>query len=101
MYIQNGVVQGTVISVTLFLVAMAVRTNQIRQPVEILGYAGDWEIFTSDRDMETAETNMQTALGGVAKWTDKKDLKSRRKKQYACILEWVEKGLFSKSHLFL
>jgi hypothetical protein len=39
MYIENGVVQGAVMSVTLFLVAMAVITNQIRQPVEIrLGY---------------------------------------------------------------
>jgi hypothetical protein len=40
---------------------MAEITNQIRQPVKIVGYADDWAIFTSDQDMETAETNMQTA----------------------------------------
>jgi hypothetical protein len=45
-------------AVTLFLVAMAEITNQIRQPVEIVGYADDWAIFSSDRDMETAETNL-------------------------------------------
>jgi hypothetical protein len=62
MYIENG----AVMSATLFLVAMAVITNQIRQPVKIVGYADNW---ASDRYMETAETNMQTALNGVAKWT--------------------------------
>jgi hypothetical protein len=29
----------------------------------------DWAILTSDRDMETAEKNMQTALNSVAKLT--------------------------------
>jgi hypothetical protein len=32
-------------------------------------------ILTSDRDMETAETNMQIALNGVAKWTRQKGFK--------------------------
>jgi hypothetical protein len=36
MYIENGVGSGAVMSVTLFLVAMAEITNQI---VEIVGYA--------------------------------------------------------------
>jgi hypothetical protein len=31
--------------------------------------------LTSDRDMETAETNMQTALNGVEKWTRQKGFK--------------------------
>jgi hypothetical protein len=64
MYIENGVVQGTFMSVTLFLVVMAEIMNQIRQPVKIVGYADDWAICTSDRDMETAETNLQTAING-------------------------------------
>jgi hypothetical protein len=67
MYIENGVVQGAVISVTLFLVVMAEITNQIRQSVQIVGYADDWAIFTAYSDMETAVTNMQTALNGVSK----------------------------------
>jgi hypothetical protein len=75
MYIENGVVQGAVMSVPLLLVAMAEITNQIRQPVKIVGYADYWAIFTSDRDMETADTNMQTALNGVAKWTRQKGFK--------------------------
>jgi hypothetical protein len=59
-------------SITLFLVAMAEITNQIRQHVETVGYADDWAIFTSDRDMQTAETNMQIALNGETKWTRQK-----------------------------
>jgi hypothetical protein len=55
--------------VTLFLVAIAEITTQIRQPVEIVGYADDWAIFTYDRDMETAETNLQIALNGMEKLT--------------------------------
>jgi hypothetical protein len=68
LYFENGVVMSD----TLFLVAMAEITYQIRQPVEIVRYADDWAIFTSDQDMETAETNMQTALNSVAKWTRQK-----------------------------
>jgi hypothetical protein len=46
MYIEKGAVK----SVTLFLAAMAKITNQIRQPVKIVGYADadDWAIFNSD-----------------------------------------------------
>jgi hypothetical protein len=80
MFIENGVGK----SVTLFLVAMAKITNQNRQPVEIVGYADDWPILTSDWDMETAEINMQTALNGVAKWTRQKWFTISPKKQYAC-----------------
>jgi hypothetical protein len=37
----------------------------------VLGCDGDdWAIFTSDRDIKTAETNMQTAINGVARQVD-------------------------------
>jgi hypothetical protein len=61
--------------ILLFLIAMAKITNQIRQTVKIVGYADDWTIFTFGRDMETAETNIKTALNGVAKWTRQKEFK--------------------------
>jgi hypothetical protein len=35
--------------------------------------------------METAETNIQTALNGVAKWTRQKEFKISPEKEYACI----------------
>jgi hypothetical protein len=35
--IENGVVQGVVLSVTLFLVAMADITHRIEEPIKIIG----------------------------------------------------------------
>jgi hypothetical protein len=40
--------------------------------VEIVGYADDWAIYTSDQDMETAQTNIQSALNNLSKWTRRK-----------------------------
>jgi hypothetical protein len=44
--IENGVVQRAVLSVTLFLVAMAQITDGIEEPIKIIGYADDWKIHT-------------------------------------------------------
>jgi hypothetical protein len=48
-YTENGVIQGSKISVTLFLVALAGIVRQIQHPVEIIGYADEWVIHTSDQ----------------------------------------------------
>jgi hypothetical protein len=39
--IENGVVQGAVLSVTLFFVAKAEITHGIEEPIKIIGYADD------------------------------------------------------------
>jgi hypothetical protein len=59
-------------SVTLFLVALVDILKQVQEPVEIVGYADDWAIYTSDQDMETAQTNTQSALNNLPKWTRRK-----------------------------
>jgi hypothetical protein len=46
MNIENGLVEGAV-SVTLFLVAMAIICKRIEEPTRILGYADDWVIYIS------------------------------------------------------
>jgi molybdenum cofactor biosynthesis enzyme len=38
---ENGVIQEAVISVTLFLVALADIVKQVQHPVEIIGYTDD------------------------------------------------------------
>jgi hypothetical protein len=45
--IENGVVQGAVLSVTLFLVAMAEITHGIEKSIKIIDYADDWIIYTN------------------------------------------------------
>jgi hypothetical protein len=47
--IENGVVQGAVLSVTLFLVAMVEITHEIEEPIKIIGYADDWIIHTTHK----------------------------------------------------
>jgi hypothetical protein len=42
--IENGVVQGAVLSVTLFLVAMAGITDGSEEPIKIIGYSDDWMV---------------------------------------------------------
>jgi hypothetical protein len=44
--IENGVVQGEVLSATLFLVAMA----ESKEPNKIICYADDWIIHTNTNE---------------------------------------------------
>jgi hypothetical protein len=52
---ENGVVQGAVMSVILFLVALADIVKHVQEPVKFVVYADNWAIYTSDQDMETAK----------------------------------------------
>jgi hypothetical protein len=49
--IENGVQQGAVLSVTLFLVAMAKICDKIEEPTKFLGYADDWVLYTSQKKL--------------------------------------------------
>jgi hypothetical protein len=77
-----GVVQGAVMSVTLLLVALADIAKQVQDPVEIVGYADDWTIHTSDQDMGTAQTNIQSALNNLLKWTRRKGFRISLEKNH-------------------
>jgi hypothetical protein len=65
-YTENGVIQGAVNSVTLFLVALADIVRQVQHPVEIIGYADDWVMHISDQDLDIAQANIQAALNNVS-----------------------------------
>jgi predicted ATP-grasp superfamily ATP-dependent carboligase len=69
--IENGVVQGAVLSVTLFLLAMSEICDGIHQePVKIIGYADDWMILTSHKHVRTSENLIQKAMHQITKWAD-------------------------------
>jgi hypothetical protein len=65
--IENGVLQGTVLSVTLFLVAMAEICRGIEGPTRMFGYADDWVILTSNKTPKTAEARLQSWDGQMKK----------------------------------
>jgi hypothetical protein len=48
---QNGVIQGAVLSVNLFLFSMIDITSCVRTPVEVIGFEDDWTIFMRDSDL--------------------------------------------------
>jgi hypothetical protein len=49
MNIENEMVQGAVISVTLFLIAMTYICKGMEEPTKIIGYADDCIIHTSHK----------------------------------------------------
>jgi hypothetical protein len=63
--INNGVVQETVLSVTLFLIAMADIDKGIKETCTILGYADDWVVVTSSKAPIRTETKLKEAANSV------------------------------------
>jgi hypothetical protein len=63
--IKKGLVQGAVLSVTTFLIAMADIVNEIKETCTILRYADDWVIETSSKAPITTE-NQTATLGWQA-----------------------------------
>jgi hypothetical protein len=49
--IENGAMQGAVLSVTLFPIALSEICDGMQEPVKIIGYADDWMILTSHNHM--------------------------------------------------
>jgi hypothetical protein len=66
--IENGVVQGAVLSVTLFLVAMTDIVKNIKEPTKILGYADDWVVITSSKAPLLAKNRLKKATDKISKW---------------------------------
>jgi hypothetical protein len=54
--IKNGVVQGAILSVTMFLMAMADIVKGIKETCKILGYADVWLVVISSKAPIRAET---------------------------------------------
>jgi chitinase len=61
-------VQGAVLSVTLFLVAMSQMHQNVALPTKIIGYADDWVIFTRDHNMQNTQANLQLTAKKIASW---------------------------------
>jgi hypothetical protein len=68
--IENRVVQGAVLSVTLFLVAMTDIVKNIKEPTQIMGYANDWVVITSNNAPLLAENRLKKATDSISKWAE-------------------------------
>jgi Reverse transcriptase (RNA-dependent DNA polymerase) len=69
--IGNGVPQGAVLSVTLFLIAISNICPIKSTNYKMIGYADDWYIYTSQKQIHEAERILQQVLDQIDRWTQK------------------------------
>lgn len=68
---QNGLPQGSVLSVTLFLLAINDLAKNVKSPVHVLGYADDWYLVMSHKKTKCIEKTLQKSINSVLKWASK------------------------------
>ena len=64
--IDNGVPQGSVISVTLFLLAINDIVNYISLPVKCTIFADDVTLFIKGKNLKTSESLIQQTLNKIS-----------------------------------
>jgi len=68
---QNGVPQGSTISVTLFLIAINGICDNIKFPVQSTLFADDLNIFCRDRNLNSIQPAIQNTLNLLMEWSSK------------------------------
>ena len=66
---QNGVSQGSVLSVILFLIAVYDVIDQVKAPTKCCLFADDLTILCSGKNINTTEKIIQNSLDKLYKWT--------------------------------
>ena len=67
-HIPQGVPQGSVLSCTLFAIAIDCITEQIPSTVKSCLYVDDFTIYCSSKDLERAKRRMQMAINNLQDW---------------------------------
>lgn len=68
-HIENGLPQGSVLSVTLFLVAINDICNNLPKPAKFILFADDCSIYCSGSQIITTTRFLQQALDALARWS--------------------------------
>ena len=72
--VPEGIPQGSVLSCTLFLLAMNSITDNLPRFVKANIYVDDYMIYTSSHVPQIAERRLQLALNSIEAWSDKSGL---------------------------
>ncbi|KAJ4427678.1 hypothetical protein ANN_25327 [Periplaneta americana] len=83
--INNGVPQGSVISVTLFLVAINNITSHVSLPAKTCLFADDLTIFCTGKNLTTTQDIIQSSVKGIENWAKETGFKFSANKS-ECIL---------------
>ena len=67
--LENGVPQGSVLSVTLFAVAINNIVQCVHTPVSCSLYVDDFAIYVASRSLATAERLLQNTIGRLEAWS--------------------------------
>lgn len=68
--LENGLPQGSVLSVTLFLCAINSILDSVSLPVKELLYADDLTIFISHKNIRHIEKKLQLTINKLNKWSE-------------------------------
>lgn len=66
---QNGVPQGSTLSVTLFLVAINNVASRIQTPVKISLFADDLTLYCKGRNVNSIQGHLQSSIEHLVEWT--------------------------------
>jgi len=66
--LQNGIPQGSSLSVTLFIIAINELPSIIPPPLKTIMFADDSTIYCKGRNINTSKTIMQNAINEISKW---------------------------------
>ena len=89
---DEGLPQGSVLSVTLFAIAINDITKQIGPEVSCTLYVDDFTIFVSATNLNHSTRVLQMAINKLEKWTKTKGMKLSSEKTVAIKFEKRKKG---------
>ena len=89
---NEGLPQGSVLSVTLFAIAINDITKQIGPEVSCTLYVDDFTIFVSASNLNHSTRVLQMAINKLEKWTKTKGMKFSREKTVVVKFEKRRKG---------
>lgn len=98
--INNGVPQGSVLSVLLFLIAIDNITDCIHRPLNIYLFADDITITVSGKNIKTSQDLLQFTLNGLQDWSNKTGFKISKTKS-ECIVFSKRDNLTNQLNLTL
>jgi ribonuclease HI len=84
--LENGVPQGSVLSVTLFLVVFNSIFNCVKLPVKTIAFADDFVIFIRSKRIKFIERKLQESIDRLLEWSNKTGFSFSNKKTVAMFI---------------
>ncbi|GFU08712.1 RNA-directed DNA polymerase from mobile element jockey [Trichonephila clavipes] len=97
---EQGVPQGSVLSVLLFIIKINSITHHINQGVQCSLYVDDVQISYSSKFLNVAEQHIQTTINNFTKWAEQNGFVSSTEKTVSVVFT-RKRGVFPNPELFI